>query len=92
MGNTHWHTPQPTSHGGIGQKAVCEQSVDAEQVRSADIDGSKIFHDVLNRFLMVEDHHRFLPLLSGGLLPESDQTLGFEKVVLRLSKINDGKV
>ena len=27
------------------------------------------------------NHHRFLPLLSGGLLSESDQALGFEKVV-----------
>jgi len=55
--------------------------MDVEQIRPADCDGSEIFHHVLNRFLVVKDHHRFLAILSGGLLPESDQTLGFEKVV-----------
>ena len=81
MGNTDGHAPQPPSHSGIGQKAVREKSVDVEQVLPADRDGAKMFHDVLNGFLVIKDHHRFLAILSGDLLSESDQALGFEKVV-----------
>ena len=54
-GNADGHAAQPPGHSGIDQKAVCEQSVDVEQVRPADRDDSKMLHDVLNRFLVVKN-------------------------------------
>jgi hypothetical protein len=69
MGNIDGHTPRPPSHSGIDQKAVCDKSVDVEQLRSAYGDGRKMLHDVLNRFLVVKDHHRFLKRNWNGIFP-----------------------
>lgn len=50
------------------------------QVRPADGHGIQGIDDMLNGFLLAEDHHRFLADLADGFPAEADEPLGFQDV------------
>ena len=63
---------------GVGEKAVCKQGVNVEKIGSADRDGVKVVHHVLDGLLVVEDHDRFLAILAESLFAEPYEPLGFK--------------
>ena len=79
--NADRHAPKRARHGRIDEKTVGKQSVNVEDVLPADGDVREVLDDVLNRLLVVEDHHGFPSVPAGGLLPEADQALRLQDVV-----------
>ena len=78
ISDTDGHAPQPSRHTAVGNEPRSVRGMDIAQIRQADGHGIQGIDDMLYRFLLAEDHHRFLAVLADGFPAEADEPFGFQ--------------